>query len=97
MHYQDDDILVFDNQLDWVPVMLLLIPKRHMTQTELWTSRDLFTRISGLAIELGAQMCPGGFRLLSNFGPDGMQSQAHGHLHLVGGERLGPYVEQGIT
>ena len=96
VHYQDEDILVFDNQLDWVPVMLLLIPKRHMTQIELWTSGDLFTRMSGLAVQLGAQFCPDGFRLLSNFGPDGMQSQFHGHLHVVGGKRLGPYVRQGL-
>ncbi len=96
VHYQDEDILIFDNQLDWVPVMLLLIPKRHMTQAELWTSGDLFTRMNGLAVELGVRLCQGGFRLLSNFGPDGMQSQPHGHLHLVGGERLGPYVNQGL-
>ena len=92
VRYQDEDILAFDNHLDWVPVMLLLIPKRHLTQSELWTSGKLFARISALALELGHQYCPNGFRLLSNFGPDAMQSQAHGHLHVVGGQPLGEYV-----
>ncbi len=32
-----------------------------------------------------------GFRILSNFGHDGMQSQSHGHLHVIGGANLGPY------
>ena len=36
---------------------------------------------------------PNGFRILSNFGYDGLQSQSHGHLHVVGGTFLGHYVE----
>jgi len=39
----------------------------------------------------GAKYCPSGFRLLSNFGSDAMQSQAHGHVHVVGGTYLGEY------
>ena len=39
-----------------------------------------------------AQLCPGGFRLLTNFGYDAMQSQEHGHLHILGGTYLGHYV-----
>ena len=35
---------------------------------------------------------PGGFRLTSNFGYDAMQSQEHGHLHILGGTFLGHYV-----
>lgn len=94
VRYEDEDILVFDNRLDWAPVMLLVVPKLHMTQTELWTSGNLFARMSSLAVAMGEQHCPDGFRLLSNFGPDGMQSQSHGHLHVVGGQRLGPYVRR---
>lgn len=94
VHYDDDDILVFDNQLDWAPVMLLLIPKQHLTQAELWTSGDLFSRISAIAVEMGNQHCPNGFRLLSNFGPDAMQSQSHSHLHVIGGKPLGLYVRR---
>lgn len=94
IHYQDEDILVFDNQLDWVPVMLLLIPKHHLTQAELWTSGELFSRMSALAVQLGEQHCPNGFRLLSNFGDDALQSQSHGHLHVIGGKRLGLYMRR---
>ena len=70
--------------------MLLAMPKRHMTQAELWTD-PVAARVSRAAVEIGAQHCPNGFRLLTNFGRDAMQSQEHGHLHILGGVSLGPY------
>ncbi|MBM3933463.1 MAG: HIT domain-containing protein [SAR202 cluster bacterium] len=93
--YQDDDILVFRNILTWVPVMLLLIPRKHMSQAELWGSGPLLGRIGELASRLGQEHCPGGFRILSNFGHDAMQSQPHGHVHVIGGTPLGLYVRRG--
>ena len=88
--YEDDDVIVFRNRLNWVPVMLLALPKRHLTQDELWTS-ELMAKVSKVAAEAGAAHCPNGFRLLSNFGPDAMQSQSHGHVHILGGTYLGEY------
>ena len=40
---------------------------------------------------MGIQFCPNGYRILSNFGHDAMQSQEHGHVHVLGGMYLGPY------
>ncbi len=88
--HEDDDVVVFRNRLNWVPVMLLAVPRQHMSQGELWTS-DVMAKVSRVAAELGAKYCPSGFRLLSNFGSDAMQSQAHGHVHVVGGTYLGEY------
>ncbi len=86
--YEDDRMVVIRNLLRWVPVMLLAIPRRHMSQEDLWHDMDHIARV---AAEMGARHCPSGFRLLSNFGPDAMQSQSHGHLHIIGGTYLGPY------
>ena len=86
--YEDDEVMVFRNKLKWVPVMLLAVPKRHMTQEEMW--QDL-GRIGAVAAEMGRRHCPNGYRLLSNVGPDAMQSQEHGHLHVLGGMFLGEY------
>ena len=61
-----------------------------MTQAELWTD-PIVAPLSLVAVRLGAQHCPDGFRLLTNFGRDAMQSQEHGHLHILGGVFLGPY------
>ena len=87
--YEDDEIIVIQNVLRWVPVMLLAMTKRHSTQAELW--HDI-AHVGRVASEIGQRLCPGGFRLLSNFGYDAMQSQEHGHLHIIGGTFLGHYV-----
>lgn len=87
--YESDDVMVFQNVLRWVPVMLLAVPKRHLTQSELWEN---IGEIGAVAAEMGRQYCPGGFRLLSNFGMNAMQSQEHAHIHVLGGRFLGEYV-----
>lgn len=87
--YEDEEVIVFRNVLRWVPVMLLALPKQHLTQAQLWTT--MIGKVGPIAAELGAQYCPSGFRLLSNFGFDAMQSQEHGHIHVIGGTYLGHY------
>ncbi len=88
--YLDDDLMVIVNKLTWVPLMLLVMPRKHMSQMQMWSS-GLLTRLGDLAVDMGAMYAPNGFRILSNFGRDGMQSQSHGHLHVIGGTDLGPY------
>ena len=86
--YEDDEVMVFRNRLRWVPVMLLSVPKKHMSQSELWTDMG---RVGEMAVRMGQEHCPNGFRLLSNFGYDAMQSQPHAHVHVIGGTFLGEY------
>ena len=87
--YLDDDLMVIVNKLTWVPLMLLVMPRQHMSQMQMWSS-NLLVRMGNLAVDMGAMYDPNGFRILSNFGHDGMQSQSHGHLHVIGGTDLGP-------
>ncbi len=86
--YEDDEVVVFRNRLRWAPVMLLVVPKRHMSQEELWQDMG---RVGEVAVKMGQAHCPNGFRILSNFGRDAMQSQHHGHVHVIGGTWLGEY------
>jgi histidine triad (HIT) family protein len=92
VRYEDNELIVFDNQLHgvWVPVMLLVVPKKHYTQEEFWTSAE-FGAAARVAVEMGNEHCPDGFRLISNVGLQGMQSQDHGHIHMIGGTYLGMY------
>ena len=90
IRYVDDDIMVIVNRLNWVPVMLLVMPKEHVSQVQMWSS-GLMPKLGDMAVEMGCIFAPNGFRILSNFGRDGMQSQSHGHLHVIGGTHLGPY------
>jgi histidine triad (HIT) family protein len=87
--YEDDEVMVFRNRLHWVPVMLLAVPKAHRTQAELWGEMG---RVGEIAVRMGREHCPNGFRLLSNFGYEAMQSQEHAHVHVLGGTFLGEYV-----
>jgi histidine triad (HIT) family protein len=86
--FEDEEVIVFRNRLRWVPVMLLAVPKRHILQGDLW---DSMGRVGKVAVDMGLEHCPGGFRLLSNFGRDAMQSQEHAHVHVIGGTHLGEY------
>ena len=72
--------------------MLLLAPRRHMSQEDLWRSGPLMSQISSLAVRMGLEHSPKGFRVLSNFGRDALQTQRHGHLHVIGGTYLGLYL-----
>ncbi len=89
--HEDESLIVFFNKLRWLRVQLLIVPKEHKTQAEFW--REDMERAAALAVELGEEHAPGGFRLVSNFGIDGEQSQPHAHLHLLGGRHLGLYIE----
>jgi histidine triad (HIT) family protein len=80
--HEEEHVLVFRNRLRWVPVMLLAVPKGHRTQEELWSELGAVGRA---AVEMGRRYCPNGFRLVSNFGWDALQSQPHAHVHVLGG------------
>jgi len=86
--YESDDVIVIRNVLRWVPTMLLALPKQHKTQAELWED---MAEVGRAATQVAREHCPGGFRLISNFGYDGMQSQEHAHVHVLGGMFLGEY------
>ena len=92
IRFEDDELIVFRNLLTWAPVMLLVAPKAHMTQAQFWES-PLFGRAAAVAVRIGSEDAPGGYRLLSNFGADALQTQPHGHLHIVGGAWLGLYMD----
>ena len=64
------------------------LPGHVLTQGELWVD---IGRVGEIAVKMGQEHCPRGFRLLSNFGYEAMQSQEHGHVHVIGGTFLGEY------
>ena len=92
VRHQDAELIAFRNALDWAPLMCLVAPVVHMSQREFWRS-PLFARAAALAVDIGEADAPGGFRVVSNFGEDAMQSQPHGHLHVLGGAHLGLYMD----
>lgn len=70
--------------------MVLVVPKEHLSQEEMWQEMG---RIGQIALKLGNELAPNGFRVVSNFGYDGEQSQTHAHVHVLGGRHLGYYMD----
>ena len=68
IRYQDTEVIIIDNILRWAPVMMMAMPKKHLAQQELWPS-ELLHKVSSAAVSLAEDLCPNGFRLLSNYKP----------------------------
>ena len=77
-------VVCFHNRLKWERVMLLVVPRNYMTQEQLWRD-DVLQDALRLAVKVGQEHCPEGFRVLSNFGRGAHQSQLHAHIHVISG------------
>jgi histidine triad (HIT) family protein len=90
--HDDDLVLAFNDISPVAPVHQLVVPKRHIASAAELGSDDgeLLGRIFAVARELAetAGLPQRGYRLVTNVGPDGGQSVAHLHLHLLGGRRM---------
>ena len=91
--YEDDFVLAFRDVAPQAPVHILVIPKEHvsasvadLTVDSSLTAAKCLEAIAKIAKSEGLD---GGFRVISNSGPDGGQSVFHLHFHLLGGKPLG--------
>jgi histidine triad (HIT) family protein len=95
LQWQDDEVVAFPDAHPQAPTHVLVIPKRHIASSlELGsTDANLVGHLTGVAVLLARRLGLGeegrGFRIVLNTGPDGGQSVAHLHLHLLGGRSLG--------
>ena len=48
-------------------------------------------KVATVVVKVAGELCPNGYRLISNVGHDAMQSQSHAHVHILGGTFLGHY------
>ena len=91
--YEDDTMLAFHDINPEAPVHVLVIPKEHVLESARAVKAEhaalighIYTVIAKLADELGLD---GGYRVVTNAGPDAGQTVMHLHFHLLGG-KLGP-------
>ncbi|MEA5065558.1 MAG: histidine triad nucleotide-binding protein [Eubacteriales bacterium] len=90
--YEDEQALAFRDIAPQAPVHMLVVPKAHMRNVA-ECERDhpeLVGCLFSLAARLAAQegLAKGGFRLVTNCGPDAAQSVDHFHIHILGGGQL---------
>lgn len=98
LEYEDDDIIAFKPLGGQAPVHFLIVPKRRIPTINDLTEEDalLVGRMILVAKELAKKhgIDETGYRLAFNTNEDSGQSVFHLHLHLMGGNKLGPMVDQ---
>ncbi|QDH14890.1 histidine triad nucleotide-binding protein [Oecophyllibacter saccharovorans] len=97
--YENDAALAFHDITPAAPVHVLVIPRGAYTDFHDFTRRATPEEIAKFwqAVDHVAQqenLLPAGFRLITNTGPDSGQEVPHFHVHLLGGEKLGPLLSR---
>ncbi|XWX04611.1 histidine triad nucleotide-binding protein [Aggregatilineales bacterium SYSU G02658] len=92
--YEDDFVIAFHDIDPVAPVHILIVPKKEIPTVNDVTEADelalgrLFTVAARIARE--HNIAESGYRLIVNCNKDGGQEVFHVHMHLLGGERIGP-------
>lgn len=98
--YKDEEIIAFVPLRRQTPVHFLVVPKKRIATMNDMTEEDallvgkMFLVAKNLAKEYG--IAETGYRLAINTNEDSGQSVFHLHLHLLGGAKTGPMVDQKI-
>ena len=96
--YEDKDVIAFIPNRLQAKVHVLIVPKKEIPTINDINDKDamvlgkLFLVAKKLAKEKG--IAETGYRLIMNINEDAGQSVFHLHMHLLGGENLGPMMKQ---
>ncbi|MBQ7817348.1 MAG: histidine triad nucleotide-binding protein [Oscillospiraceae bacterium] len=89
--YEDETILAFRDIAPMAPTHILVIPKTHIPSVDGITAENsavvayIFETIPAIAAQ---EHLVGGYRVVSNCGPDAGQTVPHLHFHILGGQEL---------
>ena len=90
--YEDEQVLAFRDIAPQAPVHVVVIPKKPLSSLADAGAQDqallgaLLLACGAIARALGLE--DGGYRVVTNIGPDGGQSVFHLHLHILGGRQM---------
>ncbi len=98
LEYEDDELMVFEPNTKQAPVHLLIVPKKKIStlnETENG-NQDMLGKMILLARDMAKKkgIDHTGYRLAFNTNENAGQSVFHIHLHLLGGTKLGPMMDQ---
>ncbi|TWI85778.1 CubicO group peptidase (beta-lactamase class C family) [Lacibacter cauensis] len=100
LEYEDDELMVFEPVSKQAPVHLLIVPKKRIyTLNEAGTNhQNMLGKMMLLAKEMARKkgIDQTGYRLALNTNEHAGQSVFHIHLHLLGGTKLGPMMDQTV-
>ena len=89
--YEDDLVYAFRDIAPQAPTHILVVPKTHIPDCNSVTAENsavvahIFEVIPQIA---QAEGLTGGYRVVSNCGPDAGQTVQHLHFHILGGKPL---------
>jgi histidine triad (HIT) family protein len=92
--HQTETTVAFKDIVPAAPLHVLVVPRRHIDDAAAVTPEDgpvladMVMAARAVADAAGLAVPERGYRLIFNVGPDAMNSVAHLHLHVLGGEPL---------
>ena len=89
--YEDETVLAFRDIAPQAPTHILVIPKCHIPSVDGITvdNSSVVAHIFELIPQIAAaENLSGGYRVVSNCGPDAGQTVNHLHFHILGGKTL---------
>lgn len=92
--YEDEEVLAFKDIRPQAPVHVLVIPKKPIPTLDAAAPEDALLLgkllLAAQRVARDAGIAESGYRLINNCNPDSGQEVYHIHLHVLGGEKLGP-------
>ncbi len=97
--YEDEHALAFHDIAPLAPVHILVITKGAYVSWDDFSARASDAEIAGFTRAVGhvareAEMVAQGYRLLANTGKRAGQEVPHLHVHIFGGQPLGPMLSR---
>jgi diadenosine tetraphosphate (Ap4A) HIT family hydrolase len=97
--FEDEHALAFHDINPMAPVHILVIPKGAYVSWDDFSERGSDAEIAGFTRAVGkvardAGMVTQGYRLLANIGKRAGQEVGHLHVHIFGGQPLGPMLSR---
>lgn len=97
--YEDEHVLAFKDIAPHMPVHILILPKGAYTDIDDFGKNAsdaeiaaLFRAVPKVAEKMG--ITEDGFRMVSNCKTHGGQEVPHLHLHILGGDKVGPMTRE---
>ena len=89
--YEDDLVYAFRDINPQAPTHILVVPKKHISSiaaVDDATDEELAACLRAVRLIAEQEKLTGGYRVVSNCGPDACQSVPHLHFHILGGAQL---------
>jgi len=89
--YEDNRVFAFRDINPQAPFHVLVVPKKHVAsvaEIDKLEDSEVAACLRAVAKIAADASLSGGFRVISNCGPDACQSVPHLHFHILGGRQM---------